>query len=100
MPAPVRVKVWGLVWMTRRGYLIGQCVGLALVAVLIVLGLSLPRPDPSQPGLAFVGTFLDWVPAMALFILAVDSIEMFLVLRKFREAEARQAAEAVAPTPP
>jgi hypothetical protein len=102
MPAPVRVKVWGLVWMTRRGFLIGQGVGLVLVGVLVVLGLSVPRPEPvgSEPlptHVALMATFFQWLPALALCLMAAAAVENFVVLKKFRQAEAAAAAQAAPP---
>ena len=40
----VRVKVYGLIPLTKRAYLVMQCLGLGLVVAAVALGLSLPRP--------------------------------------------------------
>jgi hypothetical protein len=100
---PVRIKVYGLVSLTKLTYLRIQGFGLVVVLSLLVAGGSLmyvsgqwrpvfpPRDIPSAVILFF------WI---ALATLLLEVVETTLVLRKFAEAEARQRAEEAAVNPP
>jgi hypothetical protein len=96
---PVRVKVYGLIPMTRRGYL----TQLAVAALLIVVVLALrwlvwpaKRPDPAnvhEPRLRYVIAFFDnvhWIVAVVAVLLV---LEAWLVLRRFARKEAEQASQ-------
>ena len=99
---PVRVKVYGLTSMTRRGYL-AQLV----VAVLIVVGflcfwwLRWPamRWDPAtahHPVSRWVAVFFDNVPWVVGVIGVLLLIEAWIVLRRFARKEAERAAQPAA----
>jgi hypothetical protein len=100
MPPPVRVKVYGIS-MTRRGYLV--CVGIAVVLILalavgwLVLFWGV-RPAPEERtggGLLLLWAFFrDWLPLVLLVIAVLQVLEAFVVLRRFRRAEAEQASGA------
>jgi hypothetical protein len=96
--APVRVKVYGLISLTRRTYLIVQAVGLVLGLVALGLGLFLPRPEaqrggpPLPPSVEAFVAFLDLLPWMALLLLAAGCLETVVVLAKFRKKEDEQKA--------
>jgi|SRR5262245_57325242 len=93
----VRVKVYGLFSLTKRTYLVMQCVGLGLVVFLFALGVCLPRPKPARgellPPLAVVVIrLLDALPWLALWFLLAGAAETWIVLKKFARKEAEQRA--------
>src|SRR5438094_4144479 len=93
----VRVKVYGLISLTKRTYLVMQGVGLGLVVFLFTLGLCLPRPKPGRgellPSLAVVVVrLLDGLPWLALLFLLAGAVETWIVLKKFARKEAEQCA--------
>jgi hypothetical protein len=100
---PVRVKVYGVVNLTRRTYLTIQVVGLIVVPGLLLAAYLLPRPR-AQPGgflpwwQASISGFLDATPWLALLILLVEPIETYFVLRRFARKQAEQNAR-TEPTP-
>lgn len=97
---PVRVRIYGLFRMTRRTYLVLQSIVLSLATGCLIVGLltvpgigrwrffELP-PIPVPPGWwgqqALIGCF--WVGALAL---PLELIELFVVLARFKRAEAAQ----------
>jgi hypothetical protein len=101
---PVRVKVYGLVHLSRRTYLIIQGVGLVVVPGLLLAAYLLPRPRTPVAQLPFwqqfLVRFLDWTPWMALLILIVEPIETYFVLRRFAHKQAEQQPPRRQPTPP
>lgn len=106
---PVRIKLYGLVALTRRQYLRVQVLVFALTAVVMAAALVavrvLPPPDPKTMPHAAVLVYyclslLRWVvPA----VWGVEVLETFLVLRRFAREEARvrppSAEEARASSP-
>jgi hypothetical protein len=84
--APVRVKVYGLVALTRRGYLICQMFGLALGLLLMALGIWGPREGIAD----FFVTFLNVLPSVSLVILTAGALETLVVLGQFRKKEANR----------
>ena len=103
---PVRVKVYGLVPLTRRRYLIQAAFGLVCLAGLLVLWwLYWPELNDrlskvTRTALAeVVYLTLANTPWILLGVLALKLVEMAFVLRRFacKEAEARRVA---APAPP
>lgn len=92
MNEPVRVRIYGLVRVTRSTYLILQIVSVAMVTVLLALGMFLPRPAlaerqrlPSRVRL--LAEFLDRLPWLALLLLVLVGLETLVVLKKFARAE-------------
>jgi hypothetical protein len=84
--ALVRVKVYGLVSLTRRAYLICQTVGLTLGLILMGIGFWGPRKGVSE----FFAHFLDALPWVSLAILLAGALETALVLGQFRRKEAER----------
>jgi hypothetical protein len=84
--APVRVKVYGLVSLTRRAYLICQAFGLTLGLILMAIGIWGPRTGVED----FFVTFLNVLPSVSLVILAAGALETLVVLAHFRRKEAEQ----------
>jgi hypothetical protein len=90
--APVRVKVYGLVALTRRTYLLCQTIGLALGLLLMAIGLWAPRREVAD----FFAMFLNVLPAASLVILTAGALETLVVLGQFRKKEAERKASGVA----
>jgi hypothetical protein len=86
--APVRVKVYGLVALTRRTYLLCQTFGLTLGLLLMAIGLWGPR---DRVGETFA-LFLNVLPSLALVLLAAGALETIVVLGQFRRKEAERKA--------
>jgi hypothetical protein len=104
---PVRVKVYGLISLTKRTYLTIQIIGLVLVPTLLLVSLWLPRPQlpPGRelsPQTQFFVWLLDIVPWLCLLILIVEPIETLIVLRRFsqKQKEAEETARLAETQPP
>jgi hypothetical protein len=91
---PVRIKVYGLVPMTRRRYLTQLAV--AVVLALVLLGLwwflwpgrraqLLSNPSPARQR---VGAAVDAVPWVILAVAGAQAVEAWFVLRRFARKEA------------
>jgi hypothetical protein len=105
MQPPVRVKVYGLISLTRRTYLFCVAVGVVgLVALLVLWGLTAGTPTPAEKADNFPLTpiylwrnYAPWLLAAAALL---EGIEVYVVLKRFRRAEAeRRQAPAADPTP-
>jgi hypothetical protein len=83
---PVRVKVYGLVALTRRAYLVCQTIGLALGLLLMAIGIWAPRREVAD----FFATFLNLLPSVSLVILTAGALETLMVLGQFRRKEAER----------
>jgi hypothetical protein len=109
---PVRVKIYGFLWMTKRTYLMVERVGFAVILFLLAVGAVamvqegrwLPDLDLARQGVtnawivrqALIGFF--W---LALLVGVLEGIEVFVVLRMFAREEARERArQAVLDTTP
>jgi hypothetical protein len=109
---PVRVKIYGFLWMTKRTYLAVERVGFAVILFLLAAGAVamvqegrwLPDWEPGPQGVTrawiirqlLIGFF--W---LALLVGVLEGIEVLVVLRMFAREEARERArQAVLDTPP
>ena len=103
----VRVKYYGLFRMSRSTYVVIQSIVLVLCILFILVGLFkvlltgsfLPHRPPI---LADVLLVMFWVGLLAF---PLESIELFVMLRKFARAEQEQQARLAAfdagePAPP
>ena len=88
--APVRVKVYGLVALTRRTYLLCQTIGLALGLLLMAVGIWAPRREVTD----FFSMFLNVLPAVSFVILTAGALETIVVLGHFRRKEAERKTRA------
>jgi hypothetical protein len=99
--AAVRVKYYGLFWISRGTYLTLQFIAFLIAVAMIVVGLSV---------MLRTGVYVPHVPAMnveddliyqllitlfwaGLLILIAKGIETIVMLRKFARAEAAQKAQ-------
>ncbi|MFN4259886.1 MAG: hypothetical protein ACK4RK_11350 [Gemmataceae bacterium] len=90
--SPVRLKVYGLLHLTRRGYLMCQGVGLLVLVALLFSRMWLPLPDPAALAdrpLAAAGMWLihnlHW---LVLGVFLIEALETYLMLRRYHRAEA------------
>jgi hypothetical protein len=90
---PVRIKLYGLFSMTRRGYLIQLAAAGVLLAVLASFQFVLPpMPAPPegkeyQPGIGLVVALVNHSLWIALLLACLFGIEAFVVLRRFARLE-------------
>jgi hypothetical protein len=101
---PVRVKVYGLISLTRRVYLTLQVIGLLVAVAAFSLGLALPRPvlprgERVPPFAVATLALIDLLPWLALLFVAIGALETWIVLRKFAHKEAEQATAQSAEAP-
>jgi hypothetical protein len=102
MEPPVRLKLYGLVTVTRRGYLAQLAVAAVLLIGLLVVWVGSPRDrQPKAPTRteAVVWGLLDSLPWIVLALGVLFALEAFVVLRRFARAEAAQRARAAEPQP-
>lgn len=96
---PVRIRLYGLVSMTKRGYVAQLTVATLLLIVLVVVRLSLPplphgRPDePLPPALAWVVFLLENLHWFIAALAVLFTVEAYLVLKAFARAEAAQQSK-------
>ncbi|HTU91374.1 MAG TPA: hypothetical protein VMF69_14935 [Gemmataceae bacterium] len=91
---PVRIKYWGLMWITRPTYVVLQSLAIGLCAVCLAIGflavLLAGTVVPQGADLFLdIGLLLFWIGFLAF---PLECIEMYIMLRKFARAEAEQQA--------
>lgn len=92
---PVRIKLYGLVSMTRRRYVaqLAAFLGLAVVG-LVGWWLFWPQArtrmaaEPDAAVLRAMSAGMEWFPWVVLGLVAVQLVEAYFVLRRFRAKEA------------
>jgi hypothetical protein len=105
MQPPIRIKLYGLISLTKRGYLLWAAVGgVGLVALLVVWAVTVGPPMPGEKAGQFAVTpwyvWRTWAPWLIGAGALLGGIEAYFVLKRFRRAEAeRQQAAAPGPTP-
>jgi hypothetical protein len=100
---PVRIKLYGLMTLTRRGYLIQLTLcGVLLLALFgLIVWMQVNRlplkvaeiaqqdnPGPSARLLTYVCIVLDLLPLIAIVLAVFLGIEAVVVLRRFALKEA------------
>jgi hypothetical protein len=100
---PVWIKYWGLIPMTRRGYLVTLTMAAAVAGIVVLYcGLAgwLPplrtlwEPDaaPARPdAFGWIYRYMWWIVIACLIAQVVDTC---LVLRQFAKEEEKQAVQA------
>lgn len=91
---PIKVKVYGLLPLSKKSYLTVQVVGLVvLLALAFVLFFCVRRPvidfEPSWMVRQAIW-LLEVLPWLVLGGLAYEGIETWFVLKKFAREEAKQ----------
>jgi hypothetical protein len=105
MSKPNRIKLYGFLWLTKRGYLLLMGVGVAVLVGLVIAWLvihfpaELPKEAPPWTQMWFGVAKLVWqfVPWIALAAAVLEGIESYLVLRRFAREETLQRALAEPP---
>jgi hypothetical protein len=102
---PVKIRAYGLLPITHRGYVIVQvCCFTAILLALAWLTLAPPdidayrklaerAPATDQLPLELLAAALDNARMILLVILAVGALESVLMLRKFNAAEAQAKSQ-------
>jgi hypothetical protein len=101
MSKPIRIKLYGFLWLTKSGYLLMMTIGVALLIGLLIAWLVIPFPakvpDQASPGTAMWYWVWKLLPWIALAAAALEGIESYLVLRRFAKEEKVQRALAEPP---
>jgi hypothetical protein len=95
-PAPVRIKLYGFLWVTRRSYyaLLGLGVVLLVAFLLFWAQKGLATADENTPlSLRLMVAFWNNIPWFVLAAVLLEFIEVWFVLRKFRREEALRRAQ-------
>lgn len=82
----VRVRVYGLLSLTRRQYLFSLGVGLLLLAALLVVWFTHGVHYLRHP-------WAPYLPLVVMAAVALEAIEVLIVLGKFRRLEAAEKAK-------
>ena len=82
----VRIKIYGLFWLTRGTYLSLEIAGFVFLGALFLAWLGVSYLPLSQRIFGF--KYLPWVLAVTAVL---ELGEMLIVLRKFRVKEAQRA---------
>lgn len=91
---PVRIKLYGLIRVTRRAYLFQLGLTALLLAVLFVtwylllVNVRLEPADRLPRAVQFVFVVLNLLPYVVPILAGLFAIEAVLVLRQFARAEA------------
>lgn len=93
---PIRIKVHGLVWLTKRRYLALQAVAalgaLALLGVWAYLRTVSAEAEDYALAARVALAVRDWIPWIVAALLAAVAIETCVVLRRFAEEERTKRA--------
>jgi hypothetical protein len=95
---PVRIKYYGLISMTRRGYLISLAVGGIVAAGCLVFGALMGFMPPLrslwepvvEKGPAFYVFCINNLYRFMILCLLLLTLETYMILRKFARKEAEQ----------
>jgi hypothetical protein len=99
MPPPVRIKLYGLIWLSKRGYLLlTAAAGLGLVGLFAFWCWTITPETPLEkagkyPLNAFY-VWRVWGPWLIAGGFLVGGVEAYFVLRRFRRAEAERRKSA------
>jgi hypothetical protein len=105
MQPPVRIKLYGLFSLTKRAYLTWVCLGtVGLLALLVVWLVTITPESPLEKSgkYPFNPWFLwriyaPWIIAGGLLL---GWLEAYLILKRFRRAEAERQQAAASDTTP
>lgn len=91
---PARVKLYGLVSVTRRAYRIQLAAAAVLLLGLLTLWLCLPVLRPAvgrdtTPAARAAWALLDYLPWVVLTLAGLFIIEAIIVFRRFAQVESK-----------
>jgi hypothetical protein len=105
----VRIKYYGMFWMTRRTYLFLQVIAFGLCLVMMVAGAFamigtrtfLPRfaSPAGEPPIDLVWQIVGSLFWIGLAVLMAEGVETIVVLRMFAAEEAQEKARRSLPSP-
>jgi hypothetical protein len=98
---PVRIKYYGLFWMTRRTYLIVTLAAVvfalgALLTVVVIVGDRMPPfswpwgPVPANLAPGFRSWFYHHFWSILIVLCLLELVDILVTLRKFAEKEAEE----------
>ena len=96
---PVRIKYYGLIWMTKSAYLITTLVvaifAAGVMALAFLKGALPPFRWPWQPvtnpnAVGFAGLLYNHLYDLILFCLVAEGIDIVVTLRTFARKDAEQ----------
>ena len=105
----IRIKYYGILPITKRGYILATAVGgvvaLGVIVVCMLIGRMPPistlwqplQPPPGRERLLF--QLYDHLYHIILICVVLQIIDVFVVLRRFQRLEAAQRASLVAGQP-
>jgi hypothetical protein len=95
MEPPIRIKLYGLFSVTRRGYIAQLVIAGVLLVGWVGMWLYLRRAtNPADdPAVARIRQVFDWIPWLALAVAILYVIEAYFVFRRFAREQARRRAE-------
>jgi hypothetical protein len=102
---PVRIKLYGLFPVTRRGYVLQLAVAAGLLATLASFQFVLPpMPTPPEgkeyrPGVGLVVGLVNHSLWVALLLGSLFALEALIVLRRFARAEEAQRQQTATNAP-
>jgi hypothetical protein len=96
-PPPIKIKLYGLVSMTRQGYIFQAVLVVALMGVLMGIWFVQPTAPEFKKAykdkpIPFLVIAIRYIPALVLVSGVAQSIEAYFVLRRFAREEALQQA--------
>src|SRR5215471_15043342 len=105
MQPPVRIKLYGLISLTKRGYLLWAAVGaVGLLGLLVWWAVDTGPPTPLEQSGKYPLTpwylWRNWAPWLIAAGFLLGGLEVVFVLRRFRRAEAERQRAAAADTTP
>ena len=105
MQPPVRIKIYGLISLTKRAYLTWVAVGaVGLAALLVVWAVTVTPETPlektGQAPLTPWYLWRKWAPWLIGAGALLGGIEAYFVLNRFRRAEAERQPSAAPGTTP
>jgi hypothetical protein len=96
---PVRIKYYGLFWLTKRTYLL-LTLGAGLFALAAMLFFVLVAGDhvppfrwPWEPAPANQDWFVSNLWTILIVLLIAELVDILLTLKKFSDKEAEQGGE-------
>lgn len=105
---PVRVRLYGIFWVTKRRYILQLILAAVLLAVLVTVSVRWQEVRPrviqaEMPWLNVTVPFLDASPWIILAVTGLQVLEAFYVFRAFarkeREGPTAPPAPKETPTP-
>ena len=95
-PPPVRVRLYGVMSVTRRGYLLQTMVAVVFLLGLLTIYGARPEPPPppvggpAPPGVDLAAGLFDALPWLVIALAILYLLEVVIVTRRFDQKEREQ----------